>query len=169
MKFLATVLPSSLEVRGELPSHLQFPQGHLLFWVAAHVNWMQHDFFLQEVFQQVEKSDWYQDKSRYRCRYKCRWLQIVEHCRSAVVFFCRSFVCFMIPLHWGPVMCYPDPHSAGGPNGGLPFRLKLIVKIMKQNQKETCKNLEFYQFHWRVQMHWKHGKQETIFLKLVLW
>ena len=86
MKFLATVLPSSLEVRGELPSHLQFPQGHLLFWVAAHVNWMQHDFFLQEIFQQVEKSDWYQDKSRYRCRYKCRWLQIVEHCRSAVVF-----------------------------------------------------------------------------------
>mmetsp|Transcript_55219 Transcript_55219/g.103518 ORF Transcript_55219/g.103518 Transcript_55219/m.103518 type:complete len:102 (-) Transcript_55219:31-336(-) len=21
-----------------------------------------------------------------------------------------------------PVMCYPDPHSAAGPNGGLPFR-----------------------------------------------
>lgn len=25
-------------------------------------------------------------------------------------------------------MCYPDPHSAGGPNGGLPFRLKLVAK-----------------------------------------
>lgn len=30
-------------------------------------------------------------------------------------------------------MCYPDPHSAGGPNGGLPFRLKLM-KIMKHKQ-----------------------------------
>ena len=29
-------------------------------------------------------------------------------------------------------MCYPDPHSAGGPNGGLPFRLKLITKNVRK-------------------------------------
>ena len=63
MKFLAAVLPSSLEVH--------FPQGHLLFWVAAHVNWMQQEFFLKEMFQKVERFDG-QDGNQAKCRYRCR-------------------------------------------------------------------------------------------------
>lgn len=35
----------------------QFPQGHLLFWVAAHVNWMQQEFFLKKIFHSVERFD----------------------------------------------------------------------------------------------------------------
>ena len=34
--------------------------------------------------------------------------------------FCCGLFWFLAPT--GPVMCYPDPHSLGGPNGGIPFR-----------------------------------------------
>ena len=33
-------------------------------------------------------------------------------------------------------MCYPDPHSAGGSNGGLPFRLKLVAKNLGKFETE---------------------------------
>ena len=135
----------------------QFPQGHLLFWVAAHVNWMQQEFFLKEMFQKVERFDG-QDGNQAKCRYRCR------------------IGLWMIADDWGPVMCYPDPHSAGGPNGGLPFRLKLVAKnvgnrnrMAERDMQKPMKNLEFYQLPRCVQRHWKQFYFPWIGVMLILW
>ena len=96
----------------------------------------------------------------------------------------RNFVFPFLPklllyaswIHWGPVMCYPDPHSAGGPNGGLPFRLKLIAKNFRKRKPngrkrhaKTYKNLEFYQLPRCVQRHWTHFYFPWIGVMLILW
>ncbi|CAE7219101.1 unnamed protein product [Symbiodinium sp. CCMP2592] len=38
-----------------------------------------------------------------------------------------------------PVMCYPDPHSLGGPNGGIPFRCYGMA--MLQDSSEAVRGL----------------------------
>ena len=39
-------------------------------------------------------------------------------------------------------MCYPDPHSAGGPNGGLPFRLKLMAKNVGNGNRMAERDMQ---------------------------
>ena len=171
MKFLAAVLPSSLEVH--------FPQGHLLFWVAAHVNWMQQEFFLKEMFQKVERFDWQDMKQSVDTDsmiglYKI-WLQMIgkfeKFCLS--VFAKATAVCFMNPLRPCDVLSWSTfswrtQWWSSLPSEAYGEKCRKRKQNGRKRHAKTYENLEFYQLPRCAQRHWTHFYFPWIDVMLIL-